>query len=82
MRTSVQTTERIEALRALVDRPDSPDLTPGEAKALRCRLLESTGEGENAAASRRSAPQAASSTDLCDGQQHGTRTLACRNCAA
>jgi hypothetical protein len=78
MPTSVQTTEGIEALRALVDRLGSADLTLGEAKALRCRLLQVTGEVDEARASRRSG----SSTDSCDDQQHGNLTFACRNCAA
>jgi hypothetical protein len=70
--------ERIEALRALMDRLGSPDLTLGEAKALRCRLLDLTGRDEDEGASRGMAPQAGLPTIPCEGHRHGS----CRDCAA
>jgi hypothetical protein len=54
--------ERVEAVRAVVDRLGWPDLTLGEAKALRCRLLELTGRDEDEGAACSPASPAASPT--------------------
>jgi hypothetical protein len=53
---------RVKALRTLMDRLGSPDLSLGEAKDLRCRLLELTGRDEAEGAACSPASQAASPT--------------------
>jgi hypothetical protein len=69
---------RIEALRALMDRLASPDLSLGEAKGLRCRLMELTGSGRDEG----EAPQENSPSLSCEGRQGEPRFPGCRSCAA
>jgi len=81
MGSTGQSTGRIEALRALMDRLVSPDLTLGEAKGLRRRLLALIGvDLEESALGL--APGAASSTKPSGGRQDGPRSSGCRHCAA
>lgn len=82
MGTTGQTTERIEALRALMDRLVSPDLTLGEAKELRCRLLAMTGQEQDGASAPGSAVPAAPSPRSGEGRRDGIGNPGCRNCAA
>jgi hypothetical protein len=79
---SGQSTERIEALRALMDRLVSPDLTLGEARGLRCRLLALTGGDQAEEAALGTATQAASFTIGCEGRRNDSRSPGCRDCAA
>lgn len=74
--------ERIEALRALMDRLGSPDLTLGEAQALRCRLFALTGVEREVEEALGVAHPAAKSSIPCEGHQHGSRSPECRDCAA
>ena len=74
--------ERIEALRALMERLGSPDLTLGEAKALRCRLLDLTGRDEDSGPTPGMDPPATTLCISCEGHEHGSRSPTCRNCAA
>ena len=74
--------ERIEVLRALLDRLGSPDLTLGEANVLRCRLLDLTGRGEESKASRDPALPTAMPCVTCGGHHYGSRSPECRNFAA
>ncbi len=82
MGSTGESAERIEALRALVDRLGSPDLTLAEAKALRPRLLELTRRGAESRADHRLASPGASPDAPCGGPQHGSRSSGCRICAA
>ncbi len=81
MGSTGQPTGRIEALRALMDRLVSPDLTLGEAKGLRCRLLILMGVDLEESAFGL-APGAASSIKPCEGRQDGPRSPGCRDFAA
>ena len=82
MERTGESIERIEALRALLDRLGSPDLSLGEAKAVRCRLFNLTGRAEGSVPICEMDPQAVTSSIPCEGHEHGSRSLACRNCAA
>lgn len=74
---------RIKALRALVDRLGSPDLTLIEAKALRRRLLDLMRRGEDdAGAGRHTAPPAAAPAIPGEDQPHRSPAPGCRDYAA
>jgi hypothetical protein len=63
-----QSTERIEALRTLIDRLDSPDLTLEESESLRGRLFALTGADLDREAALGMSPQAASPSLPCEGR--------------
>jgi hypothetical protein len=63
-----QSTERIETLRALIDRLDSPNLTLEEAKRLRCRLFALTGVDLDRVTALGMSPRAASPSIPCEGR--------------
>jgi hypothetical protein len=77
-----QSTERIEALRALIDRLDSPDLTLVESKALRCRLFALTGVDLDQEMPLGMGPRVASTPLPCEDRPDGPRSPGCLNCAA
>jgi hypothetical protein len=84
MGSTFATIERIEALRALLDRLCAPDLTLAESKVLRCRMFELTGRGDPGTLgflaqtdSRESTPSPGAGRD-----QFGDCPPNCHNCAA
>jgi hypothetical protein len=82
MENAGQTTDRIEALRALMDRLVSPDLTLGEAKVLRCHLLTLTGEGRDGYVALGTAPRPRPLAMTCEGRHSELQFAGCRSCAA
>ena len=82
MENEGQATDRIEALRALMDRLVSPDLTLGEAKLLRCHLLTLTGEGRDGDVALGMAPRPRPLAMTCEVRKVEPRFPGCHSCAA